>query len=577
MVTRNDNSPPPSPDKLPRHFQPERRDSSGLQIVALGGLGEIGMNMTCYRYADEIVVVDCGGQFPDFTWFGIDLVIPDMEYLLERREMLKALVVTHGHEDHIGAIPYFVREFKVPIYATRFTVELIKSKLEEHGLLGAVPVHLVEPGDVAAFEHFRFEFLRVSHSTCDAVGLAIETPLGLLVHTGDFRIDTAPGDGYSFDYGGFAELGRRGVLALFSDSTNVEREGFTKSEQEIGRELDNIFHRTKGRILITLFASSIPRIQEIMTLAERDGRRVHFSGRSLCNTTTIARRLGLLRFPDSLLIDEEELSHHSPESILILMTGSQGEPRSVLSRVAMNDHKRIRIQPGDTVIFSSRIIPGHERSVSNIMNHLAMRGAEIYNERTHTVHTSGHGHAGELATMLNLTQPKYFIPIHGEYRHLVLHARLAERSGVSPDHIIVARNGDLIQFDPQGGALVGRENTGQVYIDGKGVGDVGDAEIRERRKVGMTGMVVLALVLAKTDGSLVFGPQFISHGFTFEEGEAPLFDDARKLVIKVLDGMNLETKTDMDEVKEEIRLSLRRFFNRKLERKPVVLPIVIYM
>ena len=548
-----------------------------LKIVPLGGVGEFGLHMMAYCYGDEILVVDCGGLLPDHSLLGIDLVIPDMTFLADRREKVKALIITHGHEDHIGATPYFLRNFDVPVYGTGFSLELLREKLSESEPGRQFRLECVEPGDTVSFRHMSVSFLHVNHSICQAVSLALDTPEGLIVHTGDFRIDATPIQEEVFDYAGFAELGRRGVLALFSDSTNVERPGFAASEREVFRELDLIFRRAGGRIMVTLFASSIPRIQQVIDLAGRYGRRVHLAGRSLETNTRIALRMGLLKVDDSMVIGAGEVDELPPNEVVVIMTGSQGEPRSVLARVAMNDHKNIHVQAGDSVIFSSRIVPGHERSVFNTLNHLAMRGADVYYERTHNVHTSGHGHRDELSTMLNLVRPRYFIPIHGEYRLLKRHGELAETCGVAPDKVLLAVNGDVIRFRDGEGALVDHIPTGRIYVDGKGVGDVGPDEVRQRRKIGQTGIVIALLVFSQSTGEVLYGPDIMSRGFIFEGQSEELFHRAKQKVLETLAAFSPEKRADLDEVKEEIRLVLRRFFNRTLERKPVVFPIIMGM
>ena len=453
--------------ELPAEYKTHLYKKKALHIVPLGGVGEIGMNMMAYHYKDEIIVVDCGGLFPDSSLLGIDLVISNFNYLRENSGKIKALILTHGHEDHIGAVPFFLQEFNVPVYGTRFTLELIKEKLLEHDRIGYTYLNEIKAGEHIEFEHFRASFLSVNHSICDAISLALDTPEGLVVHTGDFRIDTTSTNSDIFDFSGFSELGRRGVLVLLSDSTNVERPGFTRPEREVAAEIDTIFHRANKKIFVSLFASSIPRIQHICDLARRYGRKIHIAGRSLESTTGIARNLGLLKLDSAQLIDEDQVAKMPPEQVCILVTGSQGEPRSVLTRIALNNHKELKVNPGDIVILSSRIIPGHERSVSNILNHLSRCGAEVFTERTHIVHTSGHGHRGELATMLNLIKPRYFIPVHGEHRHLVTHGKLAVDCGVSEKNIMIINDGDVVQFKDSVGTLVDRIETGRVYVDGK--------------------------------------------------------------------------------------------------------------
>ncbi|RJO65103.1 MAG: ribonuclease J [Myxococcales bacterium] len=568
----------PAPaETLPERFKPRLLREPSLQITPLGGLGEIGMNMMVYRWDNDAIVVDCGGLLPDPSLLGIDLVLPDYAYLHPHRDKIRALILTHGHEDHIGGTPYFLRDFKIPVYGTRFTIELVKSKIEEHPHLADIDYHVIEPDDAIVIGPFHVTFLHVNHSISQTVSLAIDTPEGLVVHTGDFRIDSTPTDGRVFDYEGFAQVGRRGVLALLSDSTNVDRPGYSQSEKDVARELDALIHRARGRVLVSLFASSIPRIQEVVNVAKRYGRKVHVAGNRLVAATQIARGLGLLRIDPSMLIDVDQVEMLPPEKVMVIMTGSQGEPRSVLSRVALDDHKQIRVREGDVVIFSARVIPGHERTINNLINHLSLRGAEVYFERTHKVHTSGHGHAGELATMLNLVRPHYFIPIHGEYYHLIKHGRLAVDCGVPPERVLIAHNGDTVQFADGQGALVGRTPVGRVYVDGRGVGDVSPEEIRERRKIAETGLVLVLLVIRQATGEILYGPELMSRGFVFEQVSKELMEDAKKAVLTSLESFSIEMIANLEEVKEEVRTTLRRFFNRALNRKPVVIPVVMEM
>lgn len=563
---------------LPEKFRPDLEKHQSLKIIPLGGLGEFGANMMAYRYEDEIIVVDCGSMFPDPSLMGVDYVIPDMQYLKDNREKIKGLILTHGHEDHIGATPYFLRDTPAPVYGTPYTIELLKAKLKEHELgEGSCELNVIRPGESIDFEHFQVMFLHVNHSTCQSVSLAIDTPEGLLVHTGDFRIDTNPADGCVFDYAGFSALGFRGVLALLSDSTNIERPGFARSEADVTDQLQKMCCVLEGRIFVTLFSSSIPRIQTVCNLARAHGRKVHIAGRSLLTSTSIARSMGLLQVEDSMLIDVKQVDLLPPEKVLVILTGSQGEPRSVLTRVAMDDHKDIHINKGDVVIFSARVIPGHGRSVYKLVNHLAMRGARIYYEHNAGVHTSGHGHAGELATMLNLTRPKYFIPLHGEYHQLRSHGELAVSCGVDPAHVLLSLNGDVVQFHEGRGIPVDRVTTGRIFVDGKGVGEVGPDEIRERRKIGMTGVVIAILIIRPSTGEVLFGPELFSKGFIFEGVSEALFKDGKRKVLHELEELSQDAISDLEMVKEKMRLSLRRHFNHTLERKPVVIPIVMAM
>jgi len=568
----------PLSEQLPDYFQPDRQSEQALHIIPLGGVSEFGQNMMAYRYDDEIIIVDCGGMFPDASLMGVDFIIPDMEFLKQYKHMVKALVLTHGHEDHIGATPFFLRDFPVDVYGTPFTLKLVDSKLKEHELPNiSEKLHEINAGDTIHFKNFNISFLHVNHSICQSVSLAIETPEGMVVHTGDFRIDSNPVNGKMFDYAGFSKLGDNGVLALLSDSTNVESPGFTRSETEVTDELEEILSQTKERIFISLFSSSIPRINETLKLAAKYNRKVHIAGRSLERSTGIAREMGLLQAEDSLFVDCKQVDALPSDEVLVILTGSQGEPRSVLSRIAMNNHKDIHLHENDVVILSVRIIPGHERSVSNIVNHLSMHGAKVYYERNSTIHTSGHGYAGELATMINLCRPEYFIPIHGDFHMLKSHGELAVKCGVDPDNVLLSQNGDIIQFDDNGCCPVGRVITGRIFVDGNGVGEVGPDTIRERRKIGMTGVVVAILIIRQSNGKVLFGPELISKGFIFEDDANDTLKEGKKKVLNSLASMNLETQADLDEVKEEMRIVLRRHFNKTLERKPVVIPIVMAM
>jgi len=548
--------------------------SSGLQIIPIGGLGEFGQNMMAYHCRGDMIIIDCGLSFPDPSLLGVDLVIPDFSFFKSYRNRIKAMIFTHGHEDHIGATPYFLQSYNPPMYATRFTCDLLRSKLEEHHNLAPAIIEEIEPGQTLELGCFSVSFLHVNHSICQAVSLAIDTPEGLFVHTGDFKIDATPTSEEVFDYSGFAELGQKGVAALLSDSTNATREGFTRSEAEVAVHLDSIFRLSENRLLVSLFSSSIPRIQKVSDLAIRYDRKIHFSGRSLINTTRIARKLGLLSIPDSIIATEEELKHLPKNKVLIIVTGSQGEPRSALFRIALGDHKTICVEEGDVVIFSSRIIPGHGRSVTNVINHLAMRGAEIFDERTRTVHTSGHAQRGELATMLSLTKPRCFIPIHGEYHQLREHANLAKLCGVNEQKVFTPISGEVLEFRNGIGQLIGKVPTGRQFVDGDGVGEVGPEEIRERRKIGHSGLVVCLFGVSPSRGEIIYGPEIFSRGFVFDDVSETLFEEAKADLVKMFDSLNTVKMGNLDYLKEEARIRVRRFFKKSLGRKPVVLPMV---
>lgn len=546
-----------------------------LRIIPLGGLGEIGLNMMLVEYDDSIIIVDCGLMFPEDYMLGIDIVIPDITYLKKNREKVKAFIITHGHEDHTGALPFVLRDIKTPIYGTALTLGLIKEKLEEFNLVRETEFITVKPRGNVSIGPFDVEFIRVSHSIADGVALAIKTPVGVVIHTGDFKLDQTPVDGEILDYARFSEYGEKGVLLLLSDSTNVEKEGYTMSEKEIGKTFEEIFSASSGRIIVAAFSSNIHRIQQVINVAEKFGRKVMLNGRSMVANVGIARELGYLKIPDGLIVDLRELDNLPPQRAVLLTTGSQGEPMSALTRMAMDDHKQIKIRKGDTVILSSKFIPGHEKAISNMMNHLYRRGAEVIYEKVSEIHVSGHASQEELKIMLNMVKPKYFIPIHGEYRHLVKHSQLAERVGVKKENIILAEDGDVVEITESGAAIREKTESGKVFVDGKGVGDVGDVVLKDRKHLSQDGMVIAILALNEKTGEVIYGPDIITRGLIFEEESAELIGGAKNVVMAVLGTINIEAKTDWLEVKEEIRKALRRFFNKTLERRPVILPMII--
>ena len=546
-----------------------------LRIIPLGGLGEIGLNMMLVEYDDSIIIVDCGLMFPEDYMLGIDIVIPDITYIKKNREKVKAFLITHGHEDHTGALPFVLRDIKTPIYGTALTLGLIKEKLKEFNLDKETEFITVKPRGNVSIGPFDIEFIRVSHSIADGVALAIKTPVGVVIHTGDFKLDQTPVDGEILDYARFSEYGEKGVLLLLSDSTNVEKEGYTMSEKEIGKTFEEIFSASSGRIIVAAFSSNIHRIQQVINVAEKFGRKVMLNGRSMVANVGIARELGYLKMPDGLIIDLRELDNLPPQRAVLLTTGSQGEPMSALTRMAMDDHKQIKIRKGDTVILSSKFIPGHEKAISNMMNHLYRRGAEVIYEKVSEIHVSGHASQEELKIMLNMVKPKYFIPIHGEYRHLVKHSQLAERVGVKKENIILAEDGDVVEITESGAAIREKTESGKVFVDGKGVGDVGDVVLKDRKHLSQDGMVIAILALNEKTGEVIYGPDIITRGLIFEEESAELIGGAKNVVMAVLGTINIEAKTDWLEVKEEIRKALRRFFNKTLERRPVILPMII--
>jgi ribonuclease J len=543
----------------------------------LGGLGEIGMNMMAYQCGDDIIVVDCGLMFPEPDMLGIDYVIPDISWLRERSANVRAICLTHGHEDHIGALPFVLQELNVPIYGTALTLGFVNEKLKEYKLDDQVDLRVIKPRDLVELGCFSVEFLRVAHSIVDGCALAITTPEGVVIHTGDFKIDQTPVDGELTDLPSFARYGEQGVLALLSDSTNVEREGFTLSEKSVGEAFDEIFPTCQGRIIVAAFSSSIHRVQQVADAAVRCGRKILLNGRSMVANVRIARQLGYLHIPDDVFMDLKELPYMPREQVCMITTGSQGEPRSSLIRIAMDDHKQIKLERGDTVILSSRVIPGNERTISELINHLYRRGAEVYHEKTSEVHVSGHACQEELKLMLNLTRPHFFIPIHGEYRHLMVHSKLAQKTGIPAERCLLATNGDVVSFYADTACFEEKVETGRVFVDGKGVGDVGNVVLRDRKHLSEDGMVVIIIGMNKTTGGIIYGPDIVSRGFVFEDESQAYLETAKCLVVEAIEELSEEMRCDCEEVNTTVRQVLRRFFKKSIERRPVILPVIMEM
>jgi ribonuclease J len=533
--------------------------------------------MMAYRYGNDILIVDCGLMFPSPDMLGIDYVIPDISWLRERADQVRAICLTHGHEDHIGALPFVLQELNVPVYGTALTLGLVTAKLEEYKLDGAVELITVQPRETVKVGSFQVEFLRVAHSIVDGCALAITCPEGVVIHTGDFKIDHTPVDGQLTDLASLSRYGEAGVLALLSDSTNVEREGYTLSEKYVGEAFADIFPKCSGRIIVATFSSSIHRVQQVADAAIRCGRKILLNGRSMVKNVQIARELDYLTLSDDDLMDLRALPHLPPEQVCIISTGSQGEPMSALTRIAMDDHKQIKLERGDTVILSSRVIPGNERTISELINHLYRRGAEVFHERVSEVHVSGHASQEELKLMLNTVQPRFFIPIHGEYRHLVKHIQLARTVGIPAERCILATNGEVVSFYAETAAIVEQIESGRVFVDGKGVGDVGRMVLRDRKHLSEDGMIVVIIGLNMSTGAVIYGPDIVSRGFVFEDESQEYLEDARKVVVFALEEINAEMRCDADEVKTAVRQALRRFCKKTIERRPVILPVIIEM
>ena len=546
-----------------------------LKIIPLGGLGEIGMNMLVFEYGDTMFVVDSGLMFPEDYMLGIDFVIPNMDYIRQNRSKVVAIVLTHGHEDHIGALPYLIKEINVPIFGTAFTLGLVRHKLEERDLIPSSVLHEIFPDEKLRLGPFELEFIHVGHSVVDGVGIAINTPHGLIMHTGDFKISYDQGGGRTTDVNRFAGYGEKGVLGLLSDSTNVEKEGYTISDKEIGETLDKIISGSHGRVIIALFASNIARIQLIVDIAAAKGKKVIFNGRSIEVSVNIARALGHLAIPADTEIGIEEVVGFSDDEVIIVTTGSQGEPMSTLARMASGTHKQIKAKAGDTVILSSKFIPGNERAIGKIINSLYKRGADVIYEKISDIHVSGHAFREELKLMIKLTKPKFFIPVHGEYRHLILHARLAKEVGIAEDKILLAENGQIIEFDEAGGRLNGSVITGRVLIDGKGVGDVGRSVLKERRVLSEEGLVAVTLAFDEETGIIMYGPEIVSRGFVFQTETGHLLEDAQCVILEVVDEITPDVPNRIDRIRSKIQTALRQYFFFTIGRRPVILPFIM--
>ncbi len=549
-----------------------------LEIVPLGGLGEFGMNMMAVSWGDTCIVVDAGIMFPDPELLGVDLVLPDLTYLEQRGRKASALVLTHGHEDHIGGVAHVLRYVDGPIYGTPLTLALVKPKLERHAVDAGSRLVAIQPRTRVDVGELSVEFLRVTHSIPGAVALAITTPVGTVIHTGDFKIDQTPLDGEHFDFHRFAELGARGVLALLADSTNIERPGFTGSEFDVVDAFEELFASTRGKLVVTAFATSIYRMQILVNLAREAGRKVAFVGRGMIEHSQVAMDLGHLQIPPGLLIRETDVRSHPARQVLCITTGSQGEPMAALSRIAVADHRHVGVEPGDRVVFSARAIPGNEKAIDRVINHLARRGADVVTAANRQVHVSGHGSEEELKLMLSLVRPRYLVPIHGEFRQRSRYARLAERlaSGAAErSTVLMAENGDVLRFDGTSGSVAGRVPAGRVLIDGPGIGEVADEVLRDRRHLAEDGLVVPVLVIDKQTGAIEGVPDIITRGLVLEPNAEELLREAERIIVDVLGETSAEERTDRGLVTEKIRLELRRFFRKRAGRRPLVLPVIM--
>ena len=545
-----------------------------LQIIPLGGLGEIGKNMTVIRVDDEILVIDSGLMFPDEDMLGIDLVIPDISYLIENKDKIKAIVLTHGHEDHIGALPYVLKKINVPVYGTRLTLGILEGRLKENGV-DSSNLHSVMQGDIINVCCFSVGFIRVNHSIPDAVGLSIKTPVGMIVHTGDFKLDYTPIDGKMTDFRRFSDLGNRGVLVLMADSTNSEREGHTPSERTVGAAFDRAFHNARGRIIVATFSSNVHRIQQVIDTAVRYKRHVAVLGRSMVNVVNISLELGYITAPEGTIVDIDEIHNYRMEQMVIITTGSQGEPMSALTRMSMSDHRKVGIVPGDTVIISATPIPGNEKLVSKTIDNLMKLGANVIYGRNQGIHVSGHASREELKLMHNLVRPKFFIPVHGEYHHLVQHARLARELGMPKENIFISENGQILEFTRDKGQVAGKVTAGMVMVDGLGVGDVGNIVLRDRRQLSQDGILIVVVTMNKQTHRVVAGPDIVSRGFVYVRESEALMDEATARVQQALDRCEDEKVKEWAAIKSNVRDALGRYLFEKTRRRPMILPIIM--
>ncbi|MBC8016671.1 MAG: ribonuclease J [Sporomusaceae bacterium] len=547
---------------------------SKIQIIPLGGMGEIGKNMTVIRFGDDIIVIDSGLMFPEDDMLGIDLVIPDISYLVENQDLIRAIVLTHGHEDHIGALPYVLKQISAPVYGTRLTLGLLEGKLKEHNI-PATNLIPVTAGDQVQIGIFTVGFIHVSHSIADSVALSIKTPIGTIVHTGDFKFDQTPVDGKVTDFHKFAELGDQGVLVMLADSTNAEHAGYTMSEKSVGVTFDEAFSNTNGRIIIASFSSNIHRVQQAIDTAYKYKRKVAVLGRSMINVVTIASELGYLSIPEGVLIDIDEIKNYPPSAIVIVTTGSQGEPMSALTRMAMSDHRKVDITPNDTIIISATPIPGNEKLVSRTVDYLLRQGAEVIYEKASGVHVSGHASQEELKLMHNLIRPKFFIPVHGEFRHLVKHSKIAQELGMPKDHIFISENGQVLEFTPEKGSVAGKVTAGIVLVDGLGVGDVGNIVLRDRRQLSQEGILIVVITMDKQSGCVLAGPDIVSRGFVYVRESEQLMDEAKSKVRQTLEKCELNNITEWSMIKSTVRDTLGKYLYEKTRRRPMILPIIM--
>lgn len=552
------------------------KNSNKLRVIPLGGLHEVGKNLTVLEYRDDIILIDCGMTFPENDMPGIDVIIPDVKYLKQKKDKIRGVVITHGHEDHIGAVPYLLKEINVPIYGTKLTLALLQNKLKEHRLLGRTKLVTVSHGERVKLGKFEVEWIRVNHSIPDASAVAVSTPVGTVVHTGDFKIDFTPIDGKTTDLNRLAEIGNKGVLLLMSESTNILREGFSMSESKVGETFDRIFAlKKKSRLIIATFASNVYRVQQIINAAEKNNRKVVLSGRSMLNVTEAARRLGYLKVKENTIIDINEMKKFNPNQLVLITTGSQGEPMSALTRISNGEHRRISIMKDDVIILSAHPIPGNENAVNGVINRLMERGAEVIYESLSEIHVSGHAYQQEHQLLLDLLKPKYFVPIHGEYRHLVKHAEVAADMGVPKKNIFIMENGNCLELNQEEAKLVSDVQAGQIFVDGLGIGDVGNVVLKDRKHLSEDGLIVVVIAMDHHTGKVVSGPDIISRGFVYVKESLELMEQCKKVVRTSLNDCEKQNIKEWSSIKNVMRDDLRDFLFRKTQRNPMILPVIM--
>ena len=551
------------------------RHLKSVRIIPLGGVSEIGKNMTALEYAGQILVIDCGLMFPNEEMLGVDIVIPDVAYLLDHADQVQGIILTHGHKDHIGALPYVLRQLNVPVWGTKLTLGLVRAKLEEHGLSHNAELHLVEAGERFNIGQFDIEAIQITHSIPDGLGLAVRFPIGTIVHTGDFKFDLTPIDGRLLDVSRFAKLGAEGVLLLLCDCTNVEKPGHVRSERAVGSMFEEVFARARGKIIIAAFASNIHRVQQVFDTASRFDRKVAVVGRSMAQNVEIAQELGYLTIPEGTRIGVEDIPDLYPVEVVVMTTGSQGEPLSALTRIAMDDHKKVKVEKGDTVIISATPIPGNEDLVARTINHLFKRGANVIYDPIAPVHVSGHGNREELKLMLSLTRPTYTVPVHGEHRHVAKYIELAEEMGIPRENVFAMEVGDVLEIGPSGVRLAGKVPAGDILVDGIGVGDVGDVVLRDRQHLAGDGIFIIVVGVDRTTGSVVAGPDVISRGFVYMEEAEELVEEAKKVALETIEGLTMDAATEWSTVKSDLRSALAKLLYSRTRRRPMVVPVIM--